>query len=321
MVTARLLRAAHMIEAASVDRFAAQCATRSTRVWFATDPDFPIRDAEFHEGMPSVLLGEGRRPEALAAPRVAIVGTRAATPIGLDDAHELGAVLARAGVTVISGLAIGIDGAAHEGALAAGGLTVGVVATGLDVVYPRRHSTLFTRVRDNGMIVGEHDFGVQPLPWRFPIRNRIIAALADAIVVVEATRTGGARITAGYAHDFDRKLYEYRVPAATRPRQGATSSLPRARTRCSNRPMFLSASASMRRPKHGRPSMCKTPISASSCARFPDTVQQRGSCRSAPASRPRGSVGHCAGWPRRGGSNRSGACGGRARKKEGGPSV
>jgi DNA processing protein len=219
MVTARLLKAAHMIEATSVERFAAQCATRSTRVWFASDPDFPIRDAEFHEGMPSVLLGEGRRPEALAAPRVAVVGTRAATPIGLDDAHELGSVLARAGVTVISGLAIGIDGAAHEGALAAGGLTVGVVATGLDVVYPRRHSTLFTRVREHGMVVGEHDFGVQPLPWRFPIRNRIIAALADAIVVVEATRTGGARITAGYAHDFDRKLYAVpgsrRNPAAT----------------------------------------------------------------------------------------------------------
>jgi DNA processing protein len=88
------------------------------------------------------------------------------------------------------------------------------VATGLDVVYPRRHSTLFARVREHGVIVGEHDFGVQPLPWRFPIRNRIIAALADAVVVVEATRTGGARITAGYANDFNRKLYA--VPGSRR---------------------------------------------------------------------------------------------------------
>jgi DNA processing protein len=153
----------------------------------ANEPDFPIRDAEFHEGMPLVLLGEGERPDAFAAPRVAIVGTRAATPIGLDDSYELAATLARAGITIISGLAIGIDAAAHEGALAAGGLTVGVVATGLDVVYPRRHTTLFARVRKHGVIVGEHDFGVHPLAWRFPIRNRIIAALADAVVVVEAT--------------------------------------------------------------------------------------------------------------------------------------
>jgi DNA processing protein len=209
-----MLKAAQMIEARSVEHFAAQCAARATHISFAADPDFPIRDAEFHEGMPAVLLSEGDRADAFAAPRVAIVGTRAATPIGLEDAYELGAAVARAGVTVVSGLAIGIDGAAHEGALAAGGLTVGVVATGLDVVYPRRHSTLFTRVREHGMIVGEHDFGVQPLPWRFPIRNRIIAALADAVVVVEATRTGGARITAGYAHDFDRKLFA--VPGSRR---------------------------------------------------------------------------------------------------------
>ena len=110
-------------------------------------------------------------------------------------------------ITVVSGLAIGIDGAAHAGALDAGGLTVGVVATGLDVVYPRRHERLFAHVREQGLIVGENCYGTQPLPWRFPVRNRIIAALADAVIVVEATSTGGARITANDAARFGRDVY------------------------------------------------------------------------------------------------------------------
>jgi DNA processing protein len=108
---------------------------------------------------------------------------------------------------VVSGLAIGIDAAAHEGALSAGGLTVGVVATGLDIVYPRRHEMLFRRVREQGLVVGENGYGTQPVPWRFPIRNRIIAALADAVVIIEATRKGGALHTAKFALEFGRELF------------------------------------------------------------------------------------------------------------------
>ena len=185
--------------------------SRRTHRWERGD-DFPIRDADLLDlmidaKMPRVLLGEGDRTDAFDAPRVAIVGTRAATPMGIADAREIAAFCARAGITVVSGLAIGIDGAAHEGALDAGGLTVGVVATGLDVVYPRRHARLYERVRKQGLILGENDYGTQPLPWRFPIRNRIIAALADAVVVVEATSTGGARITANDATRFNRDVY------------------------------------------------------------------------------------------------------------------
>jgi DNA processing protein len=185
--------------------------SRETHRWVRGD-DFPIRDADLLDAMvdakmPRVLLGEGDRPCAFEAPRVAIVGTRAATPLGIADAREIAAFCARAGITVVSGLAIGIDGAAHAGALDAGGLTVGVVATGLDVVYPRRHERLFARVREQGLIVGENGYGTQPLPWRFPVRNRIIAALADAVVVVEATSTGGARITANDAARFGRDVY------------------------------------------------------------------------------------------------------------------
>jgi DNA processing protein len=185
---------------------------RGTRVWIRGDDDDPIRDEV--PDRPAVLLGEGARPEALERPRVAIVGTRAATPHGLADARELGAYLADAGFTIVSGLAIGIDGAAHEGALDVDGTVVGVVATGLDVVYPRRHAQLFARARESGLVVGEHGYGVGPEAWRFPVRNRIIAALADAVVVVEATVTGGTRSTVDRAIEYGRPVLA--VPGSRR---------------------------------------------------------------------------------------------------------
>ena len=178
---------------------------RRTRVWVDSDGDFPIPDPVPRR--PSVLLGEGDDFEVFDRPRVGIVGTRAATPQGVADAREIAEFCADAGMTVVSGLAIGIDAAAHEGALAAGGGVVGVVATGLDVVYPRRHDTLFARVRQHGCIISEHAYGVQPHPQRFPERNRIIAALADVVIVVEATVSGGANITAKYAAEYGRAVY------------------------------------------------------------------------------------------------------------------
>lgn len=173
---------------------------RGVRVFRAGTPGFPI-DTGLRDH-PLVLFGDGARPDALARPRVGVVGTRAATPHGRADAYELGGVLARAGVSVVSGLAIGIDGAAHEGALDAGGLAIGVLGTGVDVVYPRRHTDLHRRVRDQGILLSEYPHGVGPHPSRFPVRNRIIAGLADVLVVVEATATGGARITAQQAYEY-----------------------------------------------------------------------------------------------------------------------
>jgi DNA processing protein len=185
---------------------------RRTHVWIDGDPDYPIRDSI--PGRPAVLLGEGGDADAFDAPRVAMVGTRSASPHGLADAREIAAHVAAAGVTVVSGLAIGIDGASHQGALDASGRAVGVVATGLDVVYPRRHGQLFERVRTNGVIVTEHAYGVQPNRMRFPVRNRIIAALCDVCVVVEATAGGGAAITASFANDYGRPVYA--LPGARR---------------------------------------------------------------------------------------------------------
>jgi DNA processing protein len=177
---------------------------RRCRVLVAGEDDYPIADDLPHR--PPVLFAEGERPEVLDAPRVAVVGTRAASPSGLADARDLGAYLSAAGVTVVSGLAIGVDGAAHTGALDAGGGVVGVVATGLDIAYPRRHALLHRRVREGGLLVGEHWLGVHPARARFPVRNRIIAALADVVVVVEATASGGARITAERALDYGRPV-------------------------------------------------------------------------------------------------------------------
>jgi DNA processing protein len=221
-LSARAELARRWQRAATRDQIPALLARRKTRVYVTGRPGSPIPDDV--PGRPSVLLAEGNEPSAFTGARVAVVGTRAATPHGLADAREVGAVLARAGVAVVSGLAIGIDGAAHEGALDAGGAVVGVVATGLDVVYPRRHVELFRRVRGSGLVVSELGYGVQPRPGAFPVRNRIIALLADVVVVVEATLRGGARITAERAMEYGRPVLA--VPGSRRnPAAEGTNAL------------------------------------------------------------------------------------------------
>jgi DNA processing protein len=138
---------------------------------------------------------------------VAIVGSRRATRSGLETAGVLGRALAARGVCVVSGLAAGVDAAAHEGALAAGGRTMGVLGCGIDVVYPRENRELFRRVREEGALVSEYFLGEVPLAWRFPARNRIIAGLSDAVVVVEAPEKSGALITARHAIDAGRDVW------------------------------------------------------------------------------------------------------------------
>ena len=143
---------------------------------------------------PHLLYAQGdvRLLEVEAA---AIVGTRAASAYGLDVAFELGAALAACGVAVVSGLAAGIDGSAHRGALSvpAGTGPIGVVGSGLDVVYPKSHLRLWELVAERGLLVSEAPPGVAPEPWRFPSRNRIIAALSRAVVVVESPEHGEHR--------------------------------------------------------------------------------------------------------------------------------
>jgi len=163
-------------------------------VLMAGKPSWPARLAD-DPGAPAIVFCLGD-PSALdGAPTVALVGTRAPTRYGIGVAAQLGADLAAAGVSVVSGLALGIDGAAHEGACGAGAPPIGVVAGGLDDPYPRRHARLWERVAEHGVIVSESPAGVGTEKWRFPVRNRLLAALSDVVVVVESRHHGGSRHT------------------------------------------------------------------------------------------------------------------------------
>ncbi len=142
------------------------------------------------------------------APGVAIVGTRRCTRYGLDLAESLGGALAGSGWTTVSGLARGIDAAAHRGALRAGGHAVAVLGCGVDICYPRENQPVYERILETGgAIVSEYEPGTPPARWRFPERNRLIAAMSAAVVVVEAARTGGALITARLAGEIGRPVF------------------------------------------------------------------------------------------------------------------
>jgi DNA processing protein len=155
---------------------------------------------------PPVLFLRGR-PDLLHRPAVAIVGARRATETGRRMAERIAAVLAQRGVAVVSGMAMGIDGAAHRGALSAGGDTVAVLGCGADVAYPTSNRKLHRDIGRDGLLVTEFEPGEGALPHHFPKRNRIIAALANAVIVVEAGHRSGALITVEHALDLGRDVF------------------------------------------------------------------------------------------------------------------
>jgi DNA processing protein len=138
---------------------------------------------------------------------VAIVGARSCSPYGSQVARSIARELAGAGLVVVSGLARGIDGEAHRGTLDAGGRTIAVLGCGIDRDYPRSHAELALRIREQGAVVSEYAPGVEPAPWRFPARNRIIAGLCVATIVVEARERSGALITADFALELGREVF------------------------------------------------------------------------------------------------------------------
>ena len=143
----------------------------------------------------------------LERPAVAVIGSRAASEYGRRVAAGLAADLATAGLVIVSGVAYGIDAAAHRGALAAGGGTIAVLGCGVDVVYPRAHAELFASITANGLVLSEYPLGTRPDAFRFPARNRIISGLAKAVVIVEATEKSGSLITAGLALEQGREVF------------------------------------------------------------------------------------------------------------------
>lgn len=169
---------------------------------------YPERLAEIHDppfGL-FVRAPAGALDRLDERPVVAVVGSRRATAPGRRLAHDLAAELTRRGAVIVSGLAHGIDTAAHEGALSAGGTTVAVLGCGVDVRYPRRNAGLAERIAASGAIASEYWPGTPPAPWRFPARNRIVAGLAHATCVVEAGRRSGALITADFGLEAGRPV-------------------------------------------------------------------------------------------------------------------
>jgi DNA processing protein len=175
--------------------------------WLARSAsDFPPLLRAIHDPPPGLFVRGSAAVDLLTRPAVAIVGARSCTDYGAHVARSLGRELAAAGVVVVSGLARGVDGWAHRGALEGGGSTVAVLGCGIDRDYPRAHAALAAQIAATGLIVSEYPPGVAPAPWRFPARNRIVAGLTTATVVVEARERSGALITADLALEEGRDV-------------------------------------------------------------------------------------------------------------------
>jgi DNA processing protein len=194
-----------------------QAAADATERWLQASPDhalLTLADAEYPQALltisdPPVVLFAVGRLELLNRPSVAIVGSRNATQQGIANAEGFAAALARAGVTVVSGLALGIDAAAHRGALSADGdaSTIAVVGTGVDRVYPSSHRALAQEIRAHGVVLSELPLATPAIAHNFPRRNRIIAGLARGVLVVEAALRSGSLITARLAAEAGREVF------------------------------------------------------------------------------------------------------------------
>lgn len=179
---------------------------------------------------PPPLLYVSGEPQSLLAPQFAIVGSRRATPQGSENAHLFARVLCQAGFTITSGLAVGIDSAAHRGALAAAGRTIAVLGCGIDYPYPRANAKLAAEIRQTGALLSEFPLGLAPKPFHFPRRNRIVSGMAAGTLVVEAASTSGSISTALHALEQGRDVFA--IPGSIRNpltagchdliRQGAT---------------------------------------------------------------------------------------------------
>lgn len=193
-----------------------------SRIIRPVDREWPVKIVEANEKKtaPSIrqlhVAGSPLEPDGA---HVAIVGTRRASATGLDLAHGMAGRLAEAGFVIVSGMALGIDGAAHRGALEVGGRTVAVLGCGVDVCYPPKHRHLKGRIESDGTLVSEYADGTEPQSWRFPERNRIIAAMSVGVIVIQGGPKSGALITARLADRYERSVFA--VPGNPLERESA----------------------------------------------------------------------------------------------------
>ena len=179
---------------------------RGFRFLARSDAGFPPLLGAIHDPPAGLFLRGEAEVGLLARPAVAVVGARACSAYGSAVSRMLGRELASAGLLVVSGLARGVDGEAHRGALEGGGATVAVLGCGIDRDYPAAHARLAAEIAESGLVVSEYAPGVEPAPWRFPARNRIVAGLAAVTVVIEARDGSGALITADFALEEGREV-------------------------------------------------------------------------------------------------------------------
>ncbi len=177
----------------------------STKMISMQDKEYPALLREI-KSPPSKIYYRGNK-NLLNTRIVGIIGARKSTPYGSVIAKQLAGILAENGISVISGLAFGIDKMAHEGALEAGGNTIAVMAGGLDKCYPAAHASMYREIENKGLVISEHEDGTAYLPQYFSMRNRIISGLAECVIIVEANHSSGSLITAGFAADQGRDVY------------------------------------------------------------------------------------------------------------------
>jgi len=217
--TASLLAARHRVDPSIEIRNLERAGVTALR-W--SDPEYPERLRTIYDP-PPVLYVQGEL-DPQDRPSIAIVGTRGATTYGKSAAETLAKGLGEAGITVVSGLALGIDAAAHRGAMAAGGRTIAVMANGLDRIYPSSHTQLAKQIPGSGALVTEFPLGAKPDAMNFPRRNRVISGMTSGTLVVEAGAKSGALITAAFAAEQGRDVYA--VPGSIfSPMSQGTNSL------------------------------------------------------------------------------------------------
>lgn len=193
-------------DAPTIERWRAWLARPNRTLVTFGSADYPVRLAELRDA-PLALWVEGPDVGLLKAPQLAIVGSRSPTTDGSRTAEQFARYLAERGLAITSGLATGIDGASHRGAVAALGGTIAVLGSGIDVVFPRVHARLAAEIAARGLLASEYAPGVAPQKYFFPQRNRIIAGLSLGTLVVEATRRSGSLITAGLALEHGREVF------------------------------------------------------------------------------------------------------------------